>query len=169
MTDGMLQIKSRVVQAADLIDTFDRTLARFFHQRLSQILFEQLRSYILEHFETGNFAKSELGWDINNIHLHIFNYSRTGWVPVTINLPYHLSCLSMGHVIIFTLYVTYRVLCELWKNGLTEYFVSPIQGGSQSTLRTQLNRPYRLLCKSIFTQLTEHSVSQKQNTSQSTL
>ena len=40
MTDGMLQIKSRVVQAADLIDTFDRTLARFFHQRLSQILFE---------------------------------------------------------------------------------------------------------------------------------
>ena len=25
-------------------------------------------SYILEHFETGNFAKSKLGWDTNNIH-----------------------------------------------------------------------------------------------------
>ena len=37
-------------------------------------------------------------------------------------------------VIIFTLYLPYRVLCELLKNGHTEYSVCQFSHGSQSTL-----------------------------------
>ena len=46
-------------------------------------------SYILEHFETGNFAKSKLGWD-TNINPHPFN-DRMGSCYNQSAIPFILS------------------------------------------------------------------------------